>query len=96
MTNTEKNQMNKAIALAEKCEPIADRIPRVGAVIAIGNTIIGRGYRGSGKAGDDDHAEMVAINKVDDKTQLPRATLSPHWNLAPRTCVPIPRIAVPS
>lgn len=75
MTNTEKNQMNKAIALAEKCEPIADRIPRVGAVIAIGNTIIGRGYRGSGKAGDDDHAEMVAINKVDDKTQLPRATL---------------------
>ena len=75
MTHTEEMQMNKAISLAEKCEPMADRIPKVGAVIAIGKTVIGRGHRGTGKTGDDDHAEMVAISKVDDKTQLPLATL---------------------
>src|SRR5271165_7413050 len=75
MNKTDKVMMNKAIALSEKCEPTADRIPRVGAVIAISKTVIGRGHRGTGKAGDDDHAELVAINKVDDKTQLPEATL---------------------
>jgi pyrimidine deaminase RibD-like protein len=75
MTDNDKMQMNKAISLAEKCEPVADRIPKVGAVIAIGKTVLGRGYRGTGKTGDDDHAEMMAISKVDDKTQLPLATL---------------------
>ncbi len=75
MTNTDKMLMTKAIALAKKCVPIADRIPKVGAVIAIGKTVIGSGRRGTGKTGDDDHAEKVAINRVRDKTLLPQATL---------------------
>jgi pyrimidine deaminase RibD-like protein len=75
MTMTDITNMKKAITLADKCKPIADRIPRVGAVIAIGETVIGRGHRGTGETGDDDHAELVAIGKVDDITQLPKATL---------------------
>jgi pyrimidine deaminase RibD-like protein len=75
MTDTDKVHMDTAITLAEQCEPIADRIPKVGAIIAIGETIIERGHRGTGKTGDDDHAEMVAINTVVDKKQLPQATV---------------------
>jgi pyrimidine deaminase RibD-like protein len=72
---TDKIHMNSAIELAEQCEPIEDRIPKVGAVIAIGEAVIGRGKRGTGKTGDDVHAEMTAISHVPDKKQLPRATV---------------------
>jgi pyrimidine deaminase RibD-like protein len=75
MTNTHRTMMHKAIGLAEECEPIEDRIPEVGAVIAIGDTVVGRGHRGTGKPKDGDHAEMMAFRDVVDKTQLPRATL---------------------
>jgi len=75
MADVHETLMNKAIALAEKCEPVADRIPKVGAVIAIGDVVIGHGHRGTGTKGDDDHAEMVAISKVFDKSQLHAATL---------------------
>jgi pyrimidine deaminase RibD-like protein len=67
--------MERAIALADRCKPIAERIPKVGAVIAIGEVLIGSGHRGTGKSGDDDHAEKVALEQVADKTQLPKATL---------------------
>jgi len=75
MTNTNEHLMIEAISLAEQCKPVAERIPKVGAIIAIGDVVLGRGYRGSGKPNDDDHAEMVAINEVANKKQLPRATI---------------------
>jgi len=85
--------MNRAIELAEQCRPIADRIPKVGAVIAVGGTVIGMGYRGTGQPGDDDHAEMVALNGVTDKTQLAKATVyttlepcTPEVRSNPLTC----------
>ena len=40
----------KAIALAERCKPIADRIPKVGAIL-IDETVIGQGSRGNGNPG---------------------------------------------
>jgi pyrimidine deaminase RibD-like protein len=67
--------MNDAISRAERCNPIADRIPRVGAIIAVGDVVIGSGNRGSGSPGDDEHAEKNALAAVNDKNQLPRATV---------------------
>jgi len=68
--------MSQAIALSERCEPIdPDRHPKVGAVIAVGSTVIGRGYRGSGSPEDDKHAESVALESVPDRSHLPKATL---------------------
>ena len=37
--------------------------------------MIGRGRRGTGTQGDDDHAELNALNRVKDKNMLPQATL---------------------
>src|SRR5271157_4640346 len=75
MGENDERLMNRAIELAEQCRPIAERIPKVGAVIAIGDTVIGQGHRGTGASGDDDHAEMVALKGIVDRTQLPRATV---------------------
>jgi pyrimidine deaminase RibD-like protein len=71
----DQKHLEEAISLAEQCRPIADRIPKVGAVIAIGETVIGKGHRGSGESSDDDHAEKTALTGVVDKKQLPSATL---------------------
>jgi pyrimidine deaminase RibD-like protein len=49
--------------------------PQVGAVIGIGDKVIGRGRRGTGIEGDDNHAELNAIDHVFDKMKLPEATL---------------------
>jgi pyrimidine deaminase RibD-like protein len=70
MTSEDLVHMNTAISLAENCTPRAEKIPKVGAVIAIGKTVIGRGQRGH-----DDHAEKAALGKVDDLKQLPEATV---------------------
>jgi pyrimidine deaminase RibD-like protein len=67
--------MEEAIEWAAGCNPIKDSIPKVGAVIAIGNKPLGRGRRGRGNEGDDDHAEQDALKQVADVTQLPQATL---------------------
>jgi pyrimidine deaminase RibD-like protein len=68
--------MRLAIVEAEKCEPIdPDRYPKVGAIIAVGNTVIRKGHRGSGAPGDDDHAELVAIESVVERSEIPHATL---------------------
>ena len=75
MTNADKDQMLRAIEQAKKCKPIAERIPKVGAIIAIGKRVIARGHRGTGNMNDDDHAELTAIKKVEDKSQLPQTTL---------------------
>jgi len=75
MTATDQQMMERAIAQAEQCQPREDRIPKVGAIISIGDAIIGQGHRGTGMDGDDDHAELVALRGVVDRTQLPRATI---------------------
>ena len=75
MADAHEKHMNEAIGLAKTCEPIASRIPKVGAVIAVGEVVIGTGHRGTGKEKDDDHAELVAIESVHSKTQLASATL---------------------
>jgi pyrimidine deaminase RibD-like protein len=75
MAAFDQKHMEEAIALAEQCRPIADRIPKVGVVIAIGETVIGKGHRGSGESSDDDHAEKTALGGVVEKKQLPMATL---------------------
>jgi len=67
--------MRQAIDWASGCKPIKDSIPKVGAVIAIGERVIGRGRRGTGVEGDDQHAEWHALREVTDKTKLPEATL---------------------
>jgi pyrimidine deaminase RibD-like protein len=59
MTEIDKKLMDQAIELAKGCNPIKESIPTVGAIIAIGDRVIGHGQRGTGKEGDDEHAEVV-------------------------------------
>jgi diaminohydroxyphosphoribosylaminopyrimidine deaminase/5-amino-6-(5-phosphoribosylamino)uracil reductase len=71
----DRELMDRAYAEAEKCKPITDRIPMVGAVVAVNGTIVGLGHRGTGDVDDDDHAEMNALYGVQDRSQLPEATI---------------------
>ncbi|MFL5241567.1 MAG: deaminase [Gemmataceae bacterium] len=75
MTETDIRLMREAIGLAEGCNPVKDGIPKVGAVIAVGEVVIGSGRRGTGKPNDDEHAEHNAFLKVPDRRQLPSATV---------------------
>jgi pyrimidine deaminase RibD-like protein len=75
MENDDLKFMNEAIAWADDCQPIKESIPKVGAIIASGGRTLGRGRRGTGKEGDDNHAEWHAIDGVKDKSLLPKATL---------------------
>ncbi len=75
MTPYDLDHMKEAISLAERCKPIADRVPKVGAVIAVDHVIIARGYRGSGAPDDDEHAEKHALARVDARDQLQNATV---------------------
>ena len=93
MNENDEIMMNRAIEQAEQCRPIADRIPKVGAVIAVDGTVIGKGHRGTGKTGDDDHAEMVALRGVADRAELAKATVyttlepcTPEVRSDPLTC----------
>lgn len=93
MNPSEEILMIRAIEQAEQCRPIADRIPKVGAVIAVGDTVIGMGHRGTGQPGDDDHAEMVALRGVADRAELAKATVyttlepcTPEVRSDPLTC----------
>ncbi len=67
--------MRKAIEWANSCNPQKESIPKVGAVITIGDKLLGQGRRGTGISGDDEHAEKVALKEVPDKSELPKATL---------------------
>jgi pyrimidine deaminase RibD-like protein len=59
------------IELAERCKPEnPKRTPRLGVVVAVNGIIIGEAYRGSGKEGDDEHAEVMAIGSIPNKSQL--------------------------
>ncbi len=67
--------MQEAIRWADGCHPIRESIPKVGAVIAAGKEALGRGRRGTGVEGDDEHAEFKAISEVPDKSRLTQGTL---------------------
>lgn len=67
--------MKEAIEWAADCQPIKPTIPKVGAIIAVGDKILGRGRRGTGKEGDDEHAEWHALEQVKDKSILAKSTL---------------------
>jgi pyrimidine deaminase RibD-like protein len=67
--------MKEAISWANRCQPVKESIPKVGAIIAVGQEAIGRGRRGTGQQGDDEHAEWDALNKVKNKSLLAEATL---------------------
>ena len=62
--------MRKALLLAKSANPSPN--PRVGAVIVKNNKIISEGYHR--KAGED-HAEIVAIKKINNKKDLQGSTL---------------------
>jgi pyrimidine deaminase RibD-like protein len=88
MADRNRELMEQAIRLAAECDPIdPDRIPKVGAVIAVGGQIIGAGKRGTGGPGDDDHAELNALGHVTDMAHLPEATV--FTTLEP--CTPLVR-----
>ena len=64
-----------AIALAERCTPSKESIPKVGAVIAVNDVEIGRGMRGPGTLEDDEHAEWHALKTAKGHARLHEATL---------------------
>ena len=74
-TQHDRKFMEMAIKWANGCQPIKDSIPKVGAIIAVGQQVIGRGRRGTGEQGDDRHAEEDAIKSVEDTSLLAQATL---------------------
>jgi len=74
-TQQDRKFMEMAIKWADGCQPIKESIPKVGAIIAVGQQVIGRGRRGTGVEGDDRHAEEDAIKSVKDTSLLAQATL---------------------
>ena len=71
MTMDDQAFMELAISMADFCKPRdAKWIPKVGAVIAQGPKILAQGFRQ-----EDTHAEIDALNKVPDKSQLHGATV---------------------
>jgi diaminohydroxyphosphoribosylaminopyrimidine deaminase/5-amino-6-(5-phosphoribosylamino)uracil reductase len=95
MTGADIDQMKEAISWAEGCKPIRDDIPKVGAIIAVPGKVVGRGRRGTGMVGDDDHAELDALNSVkeEDRPFLGQATVyttlepcTPEVRSDPLTC----------
>jgi pyrimidine deaminase RibD-like protein len=79
--------MEEAIEWADDCHPVKESIPKVGAIIAVRDRVIGRGRRGTGKEGDDKHAERNALEQIHDKSKLADATL--YTTLEP--CTPLVR-----
>ena len=68
---SERYLMEMAIRMARLCEPKdPERIPLVGAVIEHDGDILGTRCRG-----EDIHAEMDALSKVQDRTRLQDATI---------------------
>lgn len=75
MNDVDLKLMKESIAWAERCKPISDRYPKVGAIISVGDVIVGRGHRGCGSPDDDEHAEKNALVTVHDDSQLSKATV---------------------
>lgn len=61
--------------MARGCQPIKENLPKVGAIIVKSGEVIGRGRRGNGIPGDDEHAEWNAIGEVEEKSKLAGSTL---------------------
>jgi len=87
-TDVDSEMMREAIHQAQKCNSTDPAKPKVGAIIAIGGTIIGQGSRG-----EDHHAERNAIASVVNTAQLAKATLyttlepcTPDVRSDPLTC----------
>jgi pyrimidine deaminase RibD-like protein len=73
---TPEDFMKIAIALSANCKPEDEkRTPRLGVVIAQGEELIGLAHRGTGKEGDDDHAELIAISRMADRGRLAGSTV---------------------
>ena len=70
--------MNRCLNLAQKALGDTHPNPIVGAVVVYDNQIIGEGWH---KKAGTPHAEVHAINAVEDKTLLPKSTL--YINLEP-------------
>ncbi|MDA0985545.1 MAG: bifunctional diaminohydroxyphosphoribosylaminopyrimidine deaminase/5-amino-6-(5-phosphoribosylamino)uracil reductase RibD [Bacteroidetes bacterium] len=70
--------MNRCLNLAQKALGDTHPNPIVGAVVVYDNQIIGEGWH---KKAGTPHAEVHAINAVEDKTLLPKSTL--YVNLEP-------------
>jgi len=67
----DRQLMESAIGELKKCNPAdPERIPKVGAVIAIDDEVIAAGHRG-----DEDHAEKIALDKIAPERDLSRATV---------------------
>ena len=69
---TDKTYMNLCIELAKKGIPKAFPNPLVGCMIVYNNTIIGKGYH---KQYGESHAEVNAIESIEDKSRLKNSTL---------------------
>ena len=95
MTGHDSKYMKESIVWAQGCKPRKAAIPKVGAIIAVEDEVIGRGRRGTGEVGDDHHAEWDAFESVTDRDKplLPKATLyttlepcTAHVRSDPLTC----------
>ena len=77
MSDRDRELMEMAINLADECVPNdPSRIPKVGAVIAVGGHVIGAGNRDSGVYPErDNHAELNALRNVRNKAMLHEATV---------------------
>ncbi len=60
--------MLEAVELAETCQPVEEKIPKVGAIIVSAEGhIIGRGSRGKNCTDDDEHAELRVLESVHER-----------------------------
>jgi diaminohydroxyphosphoribosylaminopyrimidine deaminase / 5-amino-6-(5-phosphoribosylamino)uracil reductase len=68
--------MKIAVALSANCKPEdPKRTPRLGVVITQGEELVGLAHRGTGNDGDDDHAELIAMSRMPDKSRLKGSTV---------------------
>jgi diaminohydroxyphosphoribosylaminopyrimidine deaminase / 5-amino-6-(5-phosphoribosylamino)uracil reductase len=88
VTEVDLDKMRQAIVQARRCPSAEPAKPKVGAIIAVGDVVIGQGFRT-----EDHHAEKNAIGSVLDSAQLARATLyttlepcTPDVRSDPLTC----------
>jgi diaminohydroxyphosphoribosylaminopyrimidine deaminase / 5-amino-6-(5-phosphoribosylamino)uracil reductase len=73
---TPEDFMKIAIALSANCNPEnRERTPCLGVVITQGNEIIGLAHRGTGRVGDDEHAEWIAVERMDARYRLAGSTV---------------------
>jgi diaminohydroxyphosphoribosylaminopyrimidine deaminase/5-amino-6-(5-phosphoribosylamino)uracil reductase len=70
--NTDYKFMSRCLELASRAEGLTYPNPLVGCVIVHNGLIIGEGYH---KKAGEDHAEVIAINSVSDKSLLSKSTL---------------------